>query len=58
MDEMVAKVIGSYDEAKANYGVMFVAGFADTEADGAESVTVSAVVLSDTGVEIASVPVI
>jgi len=54
VDEMVKTVIESYDETKANYGEMFIAEFAGTEAAGAEGVTVSAVIISDTGVEIQS----
>jgi len=52
LDSMVDTVIESYDGA--NYGEMFVAEFAGSEAGKATDVTVSAVIISDTGVEIAS----
>ena len=55
LDEMVQRVIGSYDETKLNYKRAFSAAFAGSEAGAAENVKVSAVVLSETGVEIASV---
>ena len=57
VDEMVKTVIGSYDAAKGNYARAFSAAFAGSEAGQAENVKVSAVVLSDTGVEIASVAI-
>ena len=52
LDSMVDTVIKSYDGA--NYGEMFVAKFAGSEAGKATDVTVSAAIISDTGVEIAS----
>ena len=54
LDARVGKVIGSYDAAKSNYALAFSAAFAGSEAGQAENVKVSAVVLSETGVEIAS----
>ncbi len=52
LDKMVDTVIESYDGA--NYDKMFVAEFAGSEAGEATNVTVSAAIISDTGVEIAS----
>jgi len=55
LDERVQKVIGSYDETILNYEYAFSATFDGSEAGQAENVTVSAVIVSDAGVEIASV---
>ena len=57
LDERVARVIGSYDASEANYGLAFAASFEGSEAGKAENVQVTAVVVSDTGVEIAGTPV-
>jgi len=55
LDEMVEKVMNGYNTTKPNnYADMFVAEFTGTEIEGAEGVTVSAVIISDTGVEIQS----
>ena len=53
VDEMVKNVIGSYDESIPNYKRAFSATFSGSEAGQAENVLVSAVIISDTGVEIA-----
>jgi len=57
LDERVYNVINSYDASKANYGLAFAASFEGSEAGDAENVQVTAVVVSDTGVEIAGAPV-
>jgi len=54
LDDKVEIVINSYDEKALHYGEMFVASFAGSEASKDEGVQISAVILSDTGVEIAS----
>ena len=54
LDDKVAIVINSYDEKALHYGEMFVASFAGSEASKTDGVQISAVILSDTGVEIAS----
>jgi len=53
LDERVHKVIKSYDASEANYGLAFAANFEGSEAGKAQNVQVTAVVVSDTGVEIA-----
>jgi len=57
LDERVARVIGSYDASEANYDLAFAASFEGSEAGKAQNVQVTAVVVSDTGVEIAGTPV-
>jgi len=55
LDEMVEKVMNGYNTTKPNnYADMFVAEFTGTEIEGAEDVTVRAMILSETGVELAS----
>ena len=58
LDERVGRVIGSYDASEANYGLAFAASFEGSEAGKAQNVQVTAVVVSDTGVEIAGAPVV
>jgi len=54
VDRMVETVIHSYNEAIGEYDQVFTATFTGTEAGKSDNLKVSAVLISDTGVEIAS----